>query len=176
MSTDTKIKLKEGKKAINLGDPEANKLTAKEITVKYKDLEGHNYTLEYGTDFTLSYEPEVLNTTGTVKVKVHILPTSTTDYTSDTYELSYELTANKVVSDANEYAITFKDAYTYNGQKQTPEVSDVKYEAKPSAQTDYEVQQIGADVGSYNLVLYIKGKGYLYVNKGGKRNSNSYHR
>lgn len=97
VSTDTKTKLKDGKKAINLGDPEANKLTAKEITVKYKDLEGHNYTLEYGTDFTLSYEPEVLNTTGTVKVKVHILPTSTTDYTSDTYELSYELTANKVV-------------------------------------------------------------------------------
>ena len=166
VSNDTKIKLKEGKKAINLGDPEANKLTAKEITVKYKDLEGHNYTLEYGTDFTLSYEPEVLNTTGTVKV--HILPTSTTDYTSDTYELSYELTANKVVSDANEYAITFKDAYTYNGQKQTPEVSDVKYEGKSLSANDYEVQQIGADVGSYNLVLYIKGKGYLYVNKGGK--------
>ena len=168
VSTDTKTKLKDGKKAINLGDPEANKLTAKEITVKYKDLEGHNYTLEYGTDFTLSYEPEVLNTTGTVKVKVHILPTSTTDYTSDTYELSYELTANKVVSDANEYAITFKDAYTYNGQKQTPEVSDVKYEGKSLSANDYEVQQIGADVGSYNLVLYIKGKGYLYVNKGGK--------
>ena len=168
VSTGTKIKLKDGKKAINLGDSEANKLTAKEITVKYKDLEGDNWTLEYGTDFTLSYEPEVLNTTGTVKVKVHILPTSTTDYTSDTYELSYELTANKVVSDANEYAITFKDAYTYNGQKQTPEVSDVKYEGKSLSANDYEVQQIGVDAGSYNLVLYIKGKGYLYVNKGGK--------
>ena len=167
VSTKTKIKLKDGKKAINLGDPEANKLTAKEITVTYKDLDGDKYTLVYGTDFTLSYEPEVLNTTGTVKVKVHILPTSTTDYTSDTYELSYELTANKVVSDANEYAITFKDAYTYNGQKQTPEVSDVKYEGKSLSANDYEVQQIGVDAGSYNLVLYIKGEGYLYVDKDG---------
>ena len=168
VSAKTKINLKDGKKAINLGDPEANKLTAREITVQYKGLDGKKYILEYGTDYTLSYDPEVLNTTGTVKVKVHILPTEKVDYTSDTFELSYELTANAVVDDADDYVVTYKDAYTYNGQKQTPEVSDVKYEGRSLSANDYEVQQIGVDAGSYNLVLYIKGKGYLYVAKNGE--------
>ena len=169
---------KGAKKPINLGDAEANKLTSGDITISYLPLSGFKANnLTYGTDYTLSYEPEVLNTTGTVVVNVHILPTLKTDYTSDTYKMSYELTADdSTIKDSTElgkYAVTFKNAYTYNGKKQTPVVTDVKYDGKSLSASDYEVQQIGVDAGSYNLVLYVKGKGYLYVDKDGKGSANA---
>ena len=176
-NTNIDIKGNGAKKPINLGDAEANKLTSGDITISYLPLDAIKaIDLKYGTDYTLSYEPEVLNTTGTVVVNVHILPTQSTDYTSDTYKMSYELTADGSTINATEagkYAVTFKNAYTYNGKKQTPVVTDVKYDGKSLSASDYEVQQIGVDAGSYNLVLYVKGKGYLYVDKDGKGSANS---
>ena len=168
VSATTTINLAGGKKVIDLGDPEKNKLTVGEITVNYKNLTGASTPLTYGTDYKLSYNPEVLNTTGTVEVRVHILPTVTTDYTNDTIKLSYELTAGDSATDATDYTVTFKDTYTYNGKKQTPEVKDVKLSGASLSSSDYEVQQIGVNAGSYNLVLYVKGKGYIYVGKDGK--------
>ena len=176
-NTNIDIKGNGAKKPINLGDAEANKLTSDDITISYLPLDAIKaIDLKYGTDYTLSYEPEVLNTTGTVVVNVHILPTQSTDYTSDTYKMSYELTADGSTINATEagkYAVTFKNAYTYNGKKQTPVVTDVKYDGKSLSASDYEVQQIGVDAGSYNLVLYVKGKGYLYVDKDGKGSANA---
>ena len=176
-NTNIDIKGNGAKKPINLGDAEANKLTSGDITISYLPLDAIKaIDLKYGTDYTLSYEPEVLNTTGTVVVNVHILPTQSTDYTSDTYKMSYELTADGSTINATEagkYAVTFKNAYTYNGKKQTPVVTDVKYDGKSLSASDYEVQQIGVDAGSYNLVLYVKGKGYLYVDKDGKGSANA---
>ena len=177
-NTNIDIKGNGAKKPINLGDAEANKLTSGDITISYLPLDAIKaIDLKYGTDYTLSYEPEVLNTTGTVVVNVHILPTLKTDYTSDTYKMSYELTADdstiKDPTEVGKYAVTFKNAYTYNGKKQTPVVTDVKYDGKSLSASDYEVQQIGVDAGSYNLVLYVKGKGYLYVDKDGKGSANA---
>jgi hypothetical protein len=160
-------------KVINTGDTKANELTATDIVVKYTPVAGGSASeLKMGTDYTLTYDPEVLNSIGKVKVTVHIIPTKETDFTEDTYTgLEYNLTAGNIISDTGEaakYKVTFKDTYTYNGKKQTPEVSDVKYDGKSLAATDYKVQQIGVNAGSYNLALYLNGKGYLYVDKDGK--------
>ncbi|MCI6301683.1 MAG: hypothetical protein MR652_00635, partial [Blautia sp.] len=157
-------------KVINTGDSKANELTANDIAVHYTSLAKTDVLLTMGTDYTLTYDPEELNSIGKVKVTVHIIPTKETDFTEDTYTgLEYNLTAGNIIdTEATKYKVTFKDTYTYNGKKQTPEVSDVKYNGKSLAATDYKVQQIGVNAGSYNLVLYLNGKGYLYVDKDGK--------
>lgn len=61
-----------------------------EIRVGYKKLDGTEKVLEYGKDYTLTYDQ--LYHLGKVNVIVTILPTENTDYTNDTYTgLAYTL-------------------------------------------------------------------------------------
>ena len=138
---------------------EKNKLSDKEITVKYKQTSGTVKELVYGQDYTLTYDQ--LDHLGDVNVTVTILPTETTNYTSDVYNtdktktnLKYTLTA----IDAADYTINYnKDKkYEYTGQKITPEVTSVTYEDKAGVtntlpKSDYTVQTIGPDAGKYAL-------------------------
>ena len=135
---------------------EKNKLSDKEITVKYKQTSGTVKELVYGQDYTLTYDQ--LDHLGNVNVTVTILPTETTNYTSDVYtdttNLKYTLTA----VDAADYTINYnKDKkYEYTGQKITPEVTSVTYTDKAGVtntlpKSDYTVQTIGPDAGTYAL-------------------------
>ena len=132
----------------------ADKANADEndICVAYKNLKGSVVTLKYGKDYTLTYDQ--LYHLGTVNVTVTILPTENTDYTNDIYTgLTYDLVPGTTMDG---YAIEKSGkAYEYNGQKVTPEVSKVTYNGQTLPTSDYTIQEIGPDAGTYSLSVNV---------------------
>ncbi len=145
----------------------ADKANADEndICVAYKNLKGNVVTLKYGKDYTLTYDQ--LYHLGTVNVTVTILPTENTDYTNDTYTgLTYDLVPGTTMDG---YAIEKSGkAYEYNGQKVTPEVSKVTYNGQTLPTSDYTIQEIGPDAGTYSLSVNVTDRTLVTKDTNGK--------
>ena len=136
-----------------------------DIRVAYKNLSGNVVTLEYGKDYTLTYDQ--LFHLGTVNVTVTILPTEKTDYTNDIYTgLTYNLVPGTTMAG---YAIEKSGkTYEYNGQKVTPEVSKVTYNGQTLPTSDYTVQEIGPDAGTYSLSVNVTDRTLVTKDANGK--------
>ncbi|GAA6263170.1 hypothetical protein F110043I8_01550 [Ruminococcus sp. f11] len=136
-----------------------------DICVAYKNLKGNVVTLKYGKDYTLTYDQ--LYHLGTVNVTVTILPTENTDYTNDTYTgLTYDLVPGTTMDG---YAIEKSGkAYEYNGQKVTPEVSKVTYNGQTLPTSDYTIQEIGPDAGTYSLSVNVTDRTLVTKDRYGK--------
>ena len=136
-----------------------------EIRVGYKKLDGTEKVLEYGKDYTLTYDQ--LYHLGKVNVIVTILPTENTDYTNDTYTgLAYTLVPGSTMDG---YAIEKSSkTYEYSGQKVTPEVSKVTYNGQTLPTSDYTIQEVGPDAGTYTLSVNVTDRTLVYKDASGK--------
>ena len=141
-----------------------NELSEREIGVQYDGS-----SLKYGKDFTLSYDQ--LYHLGEVNVTITILPTERTHYSSGIVKTKYTLVAPKTLDG---YAIEKVDkTYEYTGQKITPEVAKVTYtnsdkETNTLPASDYTVQEIGPNVGTYTLSVNVTEKTLVYKDKDNK--------
>lgn len=183
VSQDMTLKAKWVKRYLYSGDSDDNKLYA-----YVEDIEDIEYTgnaikpnlivmddqfnvLKAGTDYTVSYENNILPSTDTTKAKIII--TGKKNY-AGTIQIPFEIKA-KNLSDDETVKLTFKTVYNYNAKGYKP-VPTAKYLKKKLALgKDFDVQYMkleteGSDSGAMVNELPIISAGYYRVTLTGKGN------